>query len=312
MLTLLKIFLRIFISIVVLVFAFSYIYNKWIQPDATATARDLAKEGEFITLDGVDFHFTRTGSGFNKIVLLHGFNSSTYTWRDVAEPLAVDATVYAIDLAGFGFSEKDSDVNYRTEARVGQLAKFFEQENIIQANIVGHGMGANLALAFAEDYPDKVNRMVLISPMTYRKSFPIPSFLMKIPQVSKTVIKLSHTDARLESTYKSMVKNPSVLDSSDVAMYALPFSVKGTEDALIAMATQRDTVTYDHTNPVAPIRILYGENDKTVPRIDVDRLRADLYKADLVTIENTGHLAQEEQPGIVVDEISKFFSGAIL
>src|SRR6185295_5789850 len=72
----------------------------------------------FADIDGVRIHYQEKGTG-KPLVLIHGYTSSTYSWKDVFEPLSKTFRVIAVDLKGFGFSAKpDGDYSRRAQAQL--------------------------------------------------------------------------------------------------------------------------------------------------------------------------------------------------
>src|SRR6185436_2935441 len=101
----------------------------------------------FAEIDGVRIHYQEKGTG-TPLVLIHGFTSSTYSWKDVFEPLSQSFHVIAVDLKGFGFSGKpDGDYSRRAQAiLVGHLLDYLKIE---KAWLCGNSMGGEIALDVA-------------------------------------------------------------------------------------------------------------------------------------------------------------------
>ena len=308
MIIFLKFILKVFISALVLAFLFSFVYNRWVSPDVTGNARSMQPEGEFITVDGYTVRMVSYGSGGRTFVLLHDFGSSADTWKKLASYLDDDNTVYALDLAGFGYSDRGAKIDYRMEKRVERMDRIIQTLGIREAIFGGNGFGANLALAYAEDYPEKVGDLVLISPSLYRRSFPIPKFLFKIPEISSTTVKLAFSPTRLRKQYLKSFFDQTVPTEEEIANYLRPYTIQGTEDTIEQFYTQDDTVTYDETRVSVSTLVIYGNKDKYVPKADMDHLLAAMSNARIVNIENVGHFAQEEAPSTVGDEMLNFLS----
>ena len=93
--------------------------------DELRTSAPNSSYSHFATIDGVRIHYQEKGTG-TPLVLIHGLSSSTYSWKDVFEPLAKNYRVIAADLKGFGFSGKpDGDYTRRAQA-VLVPARLFE------------------------------------------------------------------------------------------------------------------------------------------------------------------------------------------
>jgi pimeloyl-ACP methyl ester carboxylesterase len=109
----------------------------------------------------------RAGQGDTTILLIHGFGESLTTWRAVFDPLAARAKVVAIDLPGFGASQKP-DTRYSLAAQTERLSRFIDRWTPGPLIVMGHSMGGELAASLALARPDRIGLVVLIAPAGYR------------------------------------------------------------------------------------------------------------------------------------------------
>src|SRR5207248_8172184 len=105
----------------------------------------------------------RAGAGDTTVLLLHGFAESLFTWRSILDPLARTYRVVALDLPGFGGSEKP-DVPYTLDAMTERLSRFLDRWTQGSVVVIGQSMGGALAAALALRRPDRVVAVVLIAP----------------------------------------------------------------------------------------------------------------------------------------------------
>lgn len=96
------------------------------------------------------------------IVFLHGLAGSTASWGKPFLSLAVDHDLLLVDLLGFGRSPKPA-IEYSLEDHLLALRQTLQQQGLQRPHIVGHSMGALLALAYAARYPNEVGRVVLLA-----------------------------------------------------------------------------------------------------------------------------------------------------
>lgn len=302
--------LLIILSLVVLVFGFSYIFNHWVQKDATGDPQTLAEAGQFVDLGDVRYHVTVSGIGGRTFVMLHDWGDSSATWKKTAELLAKQHTVVTVDLAGFGFSEKSSRVNYRLEARVEQLARLLQTMKFSNVTMVGSGYGATVAMAFGKEYPELTKSQVLIGPEILLHKTKFPTFLYNIPEVSRAGIKLAYSEKRQETALQQNISDPNAITSLRITAYTNAYTLQGIEDALLAMYKQKDTKTYVHSEMgTLPTLIIWGEKDRVVPRADMERMRADMVDVTLVTVPDAGHYVQDDAPEVVASAIQNFGLG---
>jgi pimeloyl-ACP methyl ester carboxylesterase len=118
-----------------------------------------------IILDDGLVHYEVLGRG-RPLVFLHGWLGSWRYWMPTMDSLSDRFRTYAFDMWGFGDSDRNPP-RYNMEAYVAQLDLFMEELGVMKASLVGHSMGAVVALLFARLYPDRVDRIMAVStPLT--------------------------------------------------------------------------------------------------------------------------------------------------
>jgi len=118
-------------------------------------------ESKTVTIDGVNLHYFCGGSG-PPLVLVHGLGSSAAVeFYYNLEPLAAHHRVFAIDLPGFGRSDKPV-LEYTIDLFVRAVSDLIACEGIERAAVMGVSMGGRVALGLALDSPEKVERLVLV------------------------------------------------------------------------------------------------------------------------------------------------------
>lgn len=111
-------------------------------------------------------HVARTGRGGPAAVLLHDFGASSFQWRSVAPTLAAQGfTVVAVDLLGFGESDRPSGAPLGPAAQAEYVERALTALRLGGVQLVGHGLGALVALLLASDHPSRVLRTGLIDPL---------------------------------------------------------------------------------------------------------------------------------------------------
>ena len=114
----------------------------------------------YIDVDGVRTHYVVAGQG-PPVVFIHGLGASMVAWRENIVPLSERLSVYALDLAGHGDSEKPN-VEYSISFGVRYMLHFLDALDLQQVALVGNSMGGTLALATALEHAERVNRLVLV------------------------------------------------------------------------------------------------------------------------------------------------------
>ena len=115
---------------------------------------------ESVRLHGKDVTYHLRGSG-PVIVLVHGITSSSRTWRAVIDGLAERHTVLAPDLLGHGRSAKPRG-DYSLGAYASGIRDLMAYLGLPKATVVGHSLGGGIAMQFSYQFPDRVERLVLV------------------------------------------------------------------------------------------------------------------------------------------------------
>src|SRR2546427_6099193 len=112
------------------------------------------------SVDGLRLHYVVEGRG-PAVILVHGLGGFAATWRHNAGARASRATVYSIDLPGFGDSAKPP-ARYRLGYFAEALRGFMDGMGIAQASLVGHSLGGAVSVTYALTHPPRVERLALV------------------------------------------------------------------------------------------------------------------------------------------------------
>jgi pimeloyl-ACP methyl ester carboxylesterase len=263
----------------------------------------------FADIDGVRLHYQEKGTG-TPLILIHGFTSSTYSWKDVFEPLAKSYRVIAVDLKGFGFSGKP-DGDYTRRAQAILVAHLLDYLKIDKAWLVGNSMGGEVSLNFALQNPQRVAGLILIDSagVSVPGSNSLAPGYARVPVVGPVLIALAMTSDRLvrQGLEKSFYDDAKVTDER-VAAYYRPLKTRGGQLAALRARTQAGQfpIEQDLNKISVPALIIWGADDALIP-LKAGRTMNSLIKGSkLVTIEKCGHVPQEELPERVFAEMTKF------
>ncbi len=264
-------------------------------------------KSKFIEVVGHDVHYLTAGdpSSDKLILLLHGFGANVSTWDLVLDELGAAGFVVAYDRAAFGFTERPetwSGTNPYSSA--GQLEviqalvdEFGDGKEVV---ILGHSAGGNLAAAFAAANPESVDELILLAPAVYSTGGG-PSWLnwiYDIPQLNHvgpalvSSIATSGLDLLQESYY-----DKSLVTDELKAKYTAPLKITGWEKAFWNYNKAPRTTNVDKQLALltVPTLVITGDTDEVVATADSIRLAGELPNAQLVVIENCGHLPNEEK-----------------
>lgn len=260
----------------------------------------------FAEVDGLRVHYQEKGSGV-PVVLLHGFASSTYTWKDVFEPLSQKYRVIAVDLKGFGFSAKpDGDYTRRGQGQL--VAHLLDRLNIEKAWICGNSMGGEIAVNVALQFPERVKGLVLIDSGGINVAGAaslVPGYL-KVPVISSALTAvIMVSDRMVKRGLELSFYNDSLVTPDRIAYYHRPLKTRDGQLAAIRARQQAGEfpveTQLDRIN--VPTLIIWGSDDEIVPVEAGQKFNSLINGSRLVIIDNCGHVPQEETPERVLREI---------
>jgi len=156
----LKIVLLIVVLAIVALTVFWFVRPADVSFDQVRASVPNSNYSHFADIDGVRIHYQEKGTG-TPLVLIHGYSSSTYSWKDVLEPLAKTFHVIAVDLKGFGFSAKP-DGDYTRRAQAVLVTHLLEHLKIGKAWLCGNSMGGEVVLNVALANPERVAGLILV------------------------------------------------------------------------------------------------------------------------------------------------------
>jgi pimeloyl-ACP methyl ester carboxylesterase len=290
----------------------------WLRPrDADWNkCRDVVFHSEyscFIDVDGVRIHYQEAGDQTAPaMVLIHGFTSSTLVWSKVFLKLAAAGyRVIAPDMLGYGYSAKPRNGEYTIEGQAKLLVKLLDALGIPRAIIVGSSYGGAVAATVALDYPDRVEKLLLVGAVNNNR--PLAFTLMRLfgsPVFGDVVSPLLIGSRRLlRRRMKRVYEEHSwVLDERRVDARHLPLRAANTHRAIIRTVRGWDAerISRDAHLISQPTLLLWGENDREIPISDGERLHREIPGSRLIVFLNCGHLPHEEFPEEFVKVVTGF------
>jgi len=284
----------------------SAVYDVVTSPD-TKPARELAPSGAFIEAGGLLTHYERFGETGSPIVLVGGFLEPSDTWDGVARRLAKEHRVFAMDLAGFGYSERSG--HYLLGDWQRQLNAFMGALGIKRALLAGHSLGAGVIAAQALAHPGRTSGIVLLDgdalasgggPGVLRDLIvdPYRTSVFRIVRgwdwALRTIIRQAYAPDRVH------------IDERELERWRRPLMVDGTEGALARMLSNgiQGLQIADLRRVRVPATVAFGQHDSSVP-VASGRRVARVLHAPLTIIPGAGHLTQITHPAAVAAVIAR-------
>ncbi|MEW6736436.1 MAG: alpha/beta hydrolase [Acidobacteriota bacterium] len=268
-----------------------------------------AMASNFRVVDGVRIHYQekiddpKRRATAETMVLLHGFCSSNYTWKDCMLPLATAGyRVIAPDLKGFGFSEKPADQRYDITDQAKLIIGLLDSLGVEQATFIGNSYGGAVSMACALRNPDRVKQLVLVDAVHNNGALgrrPIYVRMMRTRGVAEVFGPLLFGSPRLVRHYLSnMYHDKTVVTEERYHAYHRPLRAASCQAAAITTMRQWEAswLEQELSAIAVPTLIIWGEYDWALPVEWGAELHLAMPNSQFIVIPNCGHLPQEERP----------------
>ena len=267
----------------------------------------------FTTVNGVRIHYQEAGvENAPAMILIHGFISSTMVWNEVFLPLAkAGFRVIALDLPGYGYSEKPRDAAYTIEAQARAVIGLMDCLKVDKAIITGASYGGAIAATVALDYPERVEKLILIGAVTNddAKKYALLR-IARTPVVGDVLTPLFLGSRwamrkRMERVYRRLGRP---FDERKLAARHHVLAVANAHRAVIRSAREWNAkrIQQDASLIRQPTLIVWGDHDQEIPMANGYRLRDEIPNARMVIFKSCGHLPPQEYPQQFVEAVSEF------
>ncbi len=268
------------------------------------------------------YGFVRSHNGENTkppILLIHGFGAAIDHWRGNIPELAKNHTVYAIDLLGFGGSEKPP-TRYSIYLWVEQVFQFWRKFVKVPMVIIGNSIGSLVAAIAASHHPEMAAGVVTISlPDIDAFNALVPKALQPIERTVKAIV-----SAVLVKPLFNLVRQPFIIrlvlkgivygdlrrvDAQLVEIIAKPARDRQAAEAFLRLNRSLNQPNYSPSLTQAleqlqvPLLILWGSGDRLIPPSEGKRLVKYAPNTTLIYLEGLGHCAHDDHPERVNHEI---------
>ncbi|USG64408.1 alpha/beta hydrolase [Brevibacillus ruminantium] len=273
--------------------------------------------GQFVTVEGIQLHYIRKGSG-KPVVFLHG---GVLTGNDFINVLNIAATkgyqAIAFDRPGYGHSErpKSHKVTPMVQARLINAA--LKKLGIEKPIIVGHSWSGLLVLSYALLYPKEIDGIVTIAAAMYKEGYPAEngdpiSKLVTTPVIGKLFL---HTvlrsplgtflaDRILQATF-APEEIPNGYREATHALWLRPGQFRANREDILAFSPAAKNISARYKEIQNPIVIVVGDKDPFGVKEQAIRLKEDIPHAELIILPEVAHMIPQNHPKHVVEIINR-------
>ncbi|MBF0451809.1 MAG: alpha/beta hydrolase [Candidatus Magnetomorum sp.] len=272
------------------------------------------KESMVINIDGELVHFCDQGQG-PVLLLLHGFTASLHTWNGWVDTLKDKYRLIRMDILGFGLTGPSKTKTYSRDQWVTFIDHFVSRLNIDKFSIVGNSLGGYIAWNYALDFPQKVDKLVLLDPIGYDQETPLLLELACLPVLGE-IGKIVMPRVMVKMCLKDVYGNKALVTDELVDHYFGLANRKGARKTYIDIfrmmkqAGENPNVGEKIKYISTPTMLMWGEQDRWVPVELLDRWKSDLPQAVVKKYPGVGHIPMEEKPYLTAMDADRFLSGA--
>ena len=273
-----------------------------------------SENSHFTHVDGASVHFQEFGDPAKPtIILIHGYTASTYVWKTTAPLLASnDFHVIAIDLLGFGYSEKPGWFDYSIESQARMVSRFMNRVGIGRATVIGSSYGGAVAATLALDYPERVEKLVLVDAVCNDELKNHPILRLASVRGLGEVLTPFFVDSklylrrRMRGTLAPV--NHHLIDDERIDSILRPLMAADAHHALLATSRNWNACRIERDAEMInqPTLIIWGEDDKVIPIRNGYKLHESILHSRFVVLKDCGHVPQEEKSELFTELVTEF------
>ena len=258
----------------------------------------------------VYYEFYPHQSSEKTFVLLHGFLSSTFTFRHLISLLKKEYQVLSVDLPPFGKSAKCNHYVYSYKNLAQTVIKLTESLGLKNMTFIGHSMGGQIVLNILHMMPELADKAILLCSSAYLKRSKFPLIISSYIPYFHKFVKYWFARTGVKKNLQDALYNHSIINEEMINGYLQPFLEDEIFVALTRMIRDREgDLPVEVLKQIkTPCLLIWGDHDKSMPLKVGEQLNKDLANSELIVLKETGHALPEERP-IEVYEYIKCFLG---
>jgi len=269
------------------------------------------EQSQFIEVNEMQVHYRDEGDGF-PIVLVHGTAASLHTWDAWTHELKKTNRVIRMDLPAFGITGPNKNADYSLEAYTTFLHSFLEKLQLKKFHIAGNSLGGNIAWNYTADYPENVEKLILVdaSGLPTNKQPPAIFKMAKTPLL-KTLFLYVTPKILIKKNIEEVYADDSKITDALVDRYHKMALRIGNRKAFIDRAkTDFGLDSIVNINKLksiqTPTLLIWGAQDLWIPLGNGIRMDRILVNSKLEVLENSGHVPMEENPNESLEILKNF------
>jgi len=260
----------------------------------------------------VKLHHIESGAGA-PLLLLHGLFDSLATWECLLPLLSKQFKIYAVDLPGFGLTPLPEHWPESLSGMADNVIAFLDEKGIAQVSLLGNSMGGSLSLALAQNYPKRIQKLVLLNP------YGLPEIPQAVANARRPIfggllpfmLRAWAMKRCVKGIFLRSLYDPNLLTETRIRRVAEPFSSLRQRQNLfrfLRAISPEKIHEIDRRLPEIsqPVLILWGNEDGWLTKAHLRHLVKRLPRCKVAEIAECGHLPQIEKPAAVADDLIPF------
>ncbi|MBL7859033.1 MAG: alpha/beta fold hydrolase [Cyclobacteriaceae bacterium] len=271
-------------------------------------------QSRWLNVDDFNLHYIDEGKG-DTLLFVHGTPEWSFGFRDLIKDLRENYRCIALDLLGFGLSDKPRDADYTCAAHAIRLKKFIEQAGLKNFSIVANDFGGGISMSYVLAYPENIRKIILfntwmwslINDKHYRgPSKIVNTWLGKFLYLNlnfpvNTVMPAAYANKQkltraVHEQYKKALPNA----AARTGAYAFAKELMNASEWWEGLWQQMDNIRDK------PVLLFWGLKDKFIPAYELDKWKSKLPHAQLVIFDDAGHFVQEEKADEMIAVMREF------
>ena len=247
------------------------------------------------------------GGAGETLLLVHGSSGDKDNWNRVARHLTPHLRVVAVDLPGFGDSDKPDHADYGLQAQVGHIRAFAAQLDLTRFHLGGHSMGGRIAAMYAARYPEQVQSLWLLAPGGVLSSAASDLALGLARGEANPLF--ARSDADFDRYLAILVAQPPALPAPLKRAYAERAARRADLHERIFDVMQRENLPLEAAIGARldiPTRLVWGDRDRVWHASGAAILQQHMPRASLLALPDIGHVPLMEAPQRVAEDYLAF------
>ena len=274
-------------------------------------------EDHYVKVGNVKTRYWASGNEGTVVILIHGLGGFVENWIYNINVLAQYHRVYALDLAGFGRSDKTSILSSLSQG-AQFVHDFMTVQNINRASLVGHSMGGGITLQYAIQFPDRIEKMVLVDSVGLGREMHLLVRLISLPFIGEFLSRPSRKGTvQLLKTY---IYDPTLITDEFVELCYKMASLPGAQKCFLSCL--RNGINYrgirtdllrpimdNLSNIMIPTLVIWGKQDKIFHFSHAYLAKERIPNVELHVLDPCGHMPQIERPEDINKLLLEFLAG---